>query len=369
MIERTFILVLSNLLAVGLLFFSLRPALKCRFNQRNLVWIFPVLILFCLFSFWGPDWFHYMESYELLKGRADLFSQLEPFYRELIELTPNYLIFRLAIWGTAIVFTFIAFKLLNLDLGLASYFFVICSLIWFSYGRVSLAFAISLLGISILLCNRRRLFSVPLGILLLLSSIYFHKSAVFIIGIAFMTVILQRFPQGIYKTMIFLFPLLAILVTVLLSSFMNFVVSDESDLIQTVEYGQRYLSHNSTGLHFGSLGIIPSKILEWLPKYFVAYICLKLIKNDNGNMPKQMMFFCVMYFLIMYVSSFFIFDLGYSTSTIFSRFQRFAILPEVVVMTYFIESGTQMHLTKKAHFLFIASTFYTLLYQTYCAIG
>lgn len=76
-----------------------------------------------------------------------------------------------------------------------------------------------------------------------------------------------------------------------------------------------------------------------------------------------------MYFLIMYVSSFFMFDLGYSTSTIFSRFQRFAILPEVVVMTYLTESGEQTILTKRAHILFIASTFYTLTYQTYCAMG
>lgn len=366
-VERTFLLVLSNLIMVALLYFSLKPALKGRFVQWKLLWIFPIILIFCLFSFWGSDWFHYLESYELLKWRSDLPSQFEDLYRYIIEWTPSYLYFRLTIWGTALVLTFYAFRLLKLDMGLATFYFVVCSLIWFSYGRVSLAFAFSFLGFSFLVSGCNKLTSILFGVALVAVSLYCHKSSVFIIAIICITFIIDRLPLNVYRLLLILFPIFAILLTVLLGNFLTVMIDDESNMTQTVSYGQRYLSHESRGISFSSLGQIPSKILEWLPKYFVAYICFKTIKCNNRETPKSIRYFCIMFFLIIYSSSFFLFDIGYSTNIIFSRFQRFAILPEVVVMTYFYNNVNFRYITKKAHILFCISTFYTLLYQTYCS--
>ena len=366
--ERTFILVFSNLLLVALLYYALKPATKGHFQSKKLVWIFPLIIVFCLFSFWGPDWFHYKETYEMLKFNELLNSNSEPIYRELIAWAPNYLIYRFSIWGVAAIITFIAFRVLKLDMGLATFYFVICSLIWFSYGRVSLAFALSTLGFSIIVSGTHKFISVPLGVFFIILSLTFHKSAIFMVLIIFLTLILAKSPKGVFNILLYLFPVFAILMPLFLGNFMSVIVSDESDFIQTVEYGQRYLSGEQTGMHFGSLGQIPSKILEWLPKYFVAFICFKIIKNDKSEVPKTMLYFCVLCFLIIYTSSFFILDLGYSTNVIFSRFQRFAILPVVVVMTYLVSTDKYSAITRKAQILFVCSTFYTLMYQAFCCI-
>lgn len=365
MIERTFILVLSNLLVAILLFFSLRPAIKGHFNERNLVWIFPVLVLFCLFSFWGTDWFHYYESYYFLKGtNADLFN-LEPIYEGILDWSPNYIIFRLAIWGSALVLTFLAFRVLNLDMGVASFYFVICSLLWFSYGRVSLTFALSFFGFSLIVSSRKRVILFILGCVCVLSSLLFHKSAIYIVSLIILSVIIYKLPRKSLKLLLFAFPIFLLIVPTLLGNFFSMTIEDENDFFQTVTKGQYYLSGDNGGLHFGSLGKFISKILEWLPKYILAYMTLKIVDEDNGEMPKPILLCCILFYLIMYTASFFIFDLGYSTSAIFSRFQRFAILPEIVVMTYLFSSGQTSKLFKRTQILFILSTFYVLTYQVY----
>ena len=142
------ILVLSNLILLLMIYNimkrSLIPPYCVSIKKRRYALL--LILFFCLFSFWGADWFHYIAEYLVLHNEEKYLSNLEEVYVFISLASPNYIIFRLIIWGGACLFLFRTFYLIPVKTDLLITTFVIIGLIWFGYARVSLAMAIMFYG-------------------------------------------------------------------------------------------------------------------------------------------------------------------------------------------------------------------------------
>lgn len=161
-------------------------------------------ILFCLFSFYGGDYFSYKADFELLKINPYHVPSFESIYVNIINFVPYYLVFRFIVWGGAIVLLCISCRLLNLKLNLILYLFIVFLLLSFSYARVSLAMCILLLGYCIAIKNKKNYFYLAVGIILMIVSMVFHRSMIFPMMIGFLSLLPSK--RAVIYIIIILFP-------------------------------------------------------------------------------------------------------------------------------------------------------------------
>ena len=107
------ILVFSNLLMVAFLLLLGRKGLSEPYTFRPWRRYLMILVslVFCLFSFWGTDWFHYAEMYINLVYMDGFNTSLEGVYYFIANyLSPNYMVFRAIIWGSALYLLCLLFR-------------------------------------------------------------------------------------------------------------------------------------------------------------------------------------------------------------------------------------------------------------------
>ena len=89
-IHQTAWMVFFNILIVFCNYCVLKDTLKYPFKvskaKYNIGWM--LCLLFCLFSFWGTDWFHYLETYDII--RAGYETNLENVYVWIIQNISPY---------------------------------------------------------------------------------------------------------------------------------------------------------------------------------------------------------------------------------------------------------------------------------------
>ncbi|MDE6486458.1 MAG: EpsG family protein [Muribaculaceae bacterium] len=122
--------------------------LKDSKTTRQLSWC--SVLLFCLYAFWDTDYFSFARNfYHGLKDFRD------PIYYYISLLScGSYIIFRLFVWGAALIFVYLTAKRLKLNENLFIYVFTIFFMLTFSYARVSLAMALYFYGASFLVVNK-----------------------------------------------------------------------------------------------------------------------------------------------------------------------------------------------------------------------
>ncbi len=362
--KSSYLLVLTNLATILILLKILKPALVGRCANINIKCSYILIFLFCMFSFWGADWFGYFTEFNAQKEGWN--THLEEFYKILINnYVVDYLQFRFVIWGGALLFLYLTLKRFEVDKGIALYCFVACTLIWFSYARVSLAMACMMYGASFFVSKNKKLNlkTVIIGVSFLVLSVLFHKSAIFgavVVAISYFAMNAKRF----MKLGLLALPFMVLLVSGWLMSYMQMdAEADEGLMAQAMTSGQNYMSAKS---NFSGIGTMIAHILEYLPKYMLAYLCFKYV-NENTKMSPKMLFLINIFFYVMLTSSIFFFDLGYNTNTIYIRFQRFAIIPMFIVLAYFYEVRYKMQLTNMVLKLALIGALYTVTYAAYDA--
>ncbi len=144
-------------------------------------WRQPLLVLFIiihlLFAYDGGDYFSYYE-----RIREHDLSGIEPIYSLIAKSVHyNYLLFRLLIWGSALLVFMITAKRFKLDPYKTAYILYVLYFSTFDYARVSLAMAIYTFGISFLCLpkNGWKVCSYLIGFLFIGCSVIFHRSMVF----------------------------------------------------------------------------------------------------------------------------------------------------------------------------------------------
>ena len=144
--QQTPFLVLSNIIVLCYLYRSLKPVLvdtNYISSKRVLVTQF-LMLLFCLFSFWGTDWYGYLNYFTAVKSGWEDRVPMEDVYIWLMEVLPSYLLFRFIVWGGALLLLLKSVS--NFEINKKLFLFLFCSifLIWFTYARASLGMAMML---------------------------------------------------------------------------------------------------------------------------------------------------------------------------------------------------------------------------------
>ena len=321
-------------------------------------------LLFCTFSFWGTDWFHYQDVFPSLK--AGWKGHMEEVYAWIAQnLSPNYTVFRLVIWGSAFLLYLRTINILSISKNLALFFFGTIYIIWFSYARVSLAMALVFYGYALLnSCHRANLITRIIALSAIGVSFFFHKTAFFAIGVAIVAGFMKKYPKKAVWLMLLFFPLVVILAKTQLSSFLMIDFdSADGDMASYMNAGQRYMDRDQGIKGIGSL---IQSFLERFPYYGIAYISFRCLRSKDARLiPDDVKAFMLLQLVIVVVSSIFAFDLGLNTRTLYVRFLRFAAIPTIIVMSYLYEYQLSWNLTKRVITLAICGTGYALLYSFY----
>ena len=368
-------LVLTNILIIIILYLVLRPSTKdnCQqqfFYPRKIKIATALIFIFCIFSFWGGDWFHYIKDFHNVKTNSYRYH-LENVYIWIIKyLSPNYITFRLYVWGTSILIAFAIFKRTSINYSHVLFFFSLCFLIWFSYSRVSLALAILFLGFTIIINNlpSTNLHTLFFGWFLIAISFFFHKSAFFGIFMCTLVILTKDFRRQYILLTVFSIPIIIIFMERFLDQLMIVDLSSESgDFESNLIAAQQYLTRSTrSGIN---IRLLIGHLLERIPYYLTAFICLLMyFHKDFYVIPKDIKAYLKLTFFLVLGASIFAFNLGHNTSILYTKFIRFTSIPCAIVLTWMWENKYYRRLTLYTIYIAIMSVSYTLIYTFYARL-
>lgn len=332
-------------------------------STKNRFFTILLMFVFVLFSFWGPDWFHYVEAYTSLRFGG--YTHIEDVYYWIAQnLSPNYLVFRFVIWGSGLILYLLTLKRMPISRDLAILFFSFIFLPYFSYARVSLAMAMGFFGLSIMYNPyRSKLFSYLLGIIFILGSFYFHKSSLFLIVIILFTIVLIKFPKKTLWLLILFYPFALYLVKGEISDFLIADMASSNESFNSYMMAGQQSMSNEEKVHGAGTNL--SMLAEIFPYFVLLFISLRTILKGSYRIPKTIYAFLLVLILIITGSSIFMFDMGANTDTIYIRFMRFAAIPSSVILSYFYANNISIKYTRLCYWLFILGIFYRITYVFY----
>lgn len=365
--RQTPLLVLTNLIMIFCVYFLMKPALVYPYKvprlKRNVSVI--IILLFCMFSFWGADWFHYLAQFNNI--REGLSTNLEEIYEKIIVLCGNsYLSFRLIVWGIALFLVLQTFKRLSINKNIVLLLFGCIWVTWFAYARVSLAMAMIFYGIAIIYRPKPayKVISYIVGVVLIGVSFFFHKTAIFGIVVVVISMFLRNPSKGKVLVLIALVPVLLYLAQDYLANFMSLeFAEDSSDLAEYANVGQNYLNQEYAEKGLGS---ILMRVLEVSPYYLlVAQIVAGYSSKQRKQIPQDIKMFMNILFVIVLLSSLFIFNLGVNTSIVYIRFMRFAAIPSCIVLSYLLEGYQKTRWARRTFQIAFLAAIYSITYIMY----
>ena len=367
---QTAFLVFLDLLMLILAYLVMKPAIVSPYvvngSRRTLGII--ICFLFCLFSFWGADWYGYIAEIAVIKEFGASNSNMERFYIWLIEnVSDNYLVFRTIVWGSALFLFLLTLRRLQIRFDLALLLFSTVWIIWFSYARVSLSMSILFFGSSLLYkpSCRHKLLSYALGIAAIVCAFFLHKSSVFGISVVVLAILSQNKPKNISTVLLIAFPVFVLLAGYFINNLSLLDIGDESDLSFYLEAGAKHLRKRGGG---GGIGTFIQKLLERIPYYILAFYALKSMRSSSYyEMPKEIQLFVRILIYVVLFASVFAFNFGPNTRVLYSRFLRFAAIPAVIVLSYMLEHGMFNGWPRRIYHFALAGSFYSVLYMMYNA--
>ncbi len=161
---------------------------KSNFDYRG---IFFWMLLICVFHFVDGDYYTTMQKVHEYRTGDEIYG-LEPFYLVLSTfLNNNYLLFRLFVWGAALIAYCIAAKLFKLPLWFSIFILFFTNINTFAYARFTLAAASYFLAVALILNQHQKgkLIWYLLGFSLIALSIVFHKSAFILVAMTLILII------------------------------------------------------------------------------------------------------------------------------------------------------------------------------------
>ena len=333
--------------------------------------LFSGLLLFALTSFVGADFFFYHENMAMYSNRVfgDQDRGLELVYQYLIYYTNgDYFLFRLVVWGGSLLL--IVLNAHKFGSNVYNTMFVILAgfIVTYSYARATLAMAIFSLGV-ILICiaitKKWRIIRIIIGIGLLASSIYFHRSMLPMVALAFIWIIMP-WKKKITKYSFWLFPLfVAMFYIVIKTAFEDllavaYVADDDSGTLYKMEH---YSEHTveETNMN-GYIRLVFHYSVFVLPILMLANILrsekILRILDDRAIWLYQIIF------LIFAFALSFVF-LGFGNSVMFDRYLYMTFIPLSILIVYMRGIGA---LNKQQYFSIIGCFILSNLFQLFAYV-
>lgn len=366
---QTPLLVAFNLFLLVMMFLLMRKATSYPFKVNYLNRRFTIFLsfVFVLFSFWGADWFHYLELYPSIKNGDT--GHMESVYVYIAQnLSVNYLTFRFVVWGTGLILIYILFRHLSISCDLLILMFSSIWIIWFSYARVSASMSFAFISLLCLIKpGRSKLISYSLGILFLFLALLFHKTGFFAVICVMLTWLSFKLSPYAFLSFVVLGMIVAIYFSpTVLNNLVDSVDSEEGMWGTAIAYGAEYMSKTTSQI---GLGTKVQYLFERLPYYLLVIQCLMCMRpRVYRNIPLDVSAFMRLLVIIVFITSLFAFNMDVNTRTIYDRFLRFAAIPGAVVMAYFWENKFYPKLTRYTFYIALAGAWYAVLYSMYCSM-
>ena len=368
--SQTPMLLFSNMLMMFVIYYCLQPAFYYRESLPPVRFYLGVGVIFtfCIFSFWILDWFGYQKEYIVIR-QLEWYREvtsLEPVYVWLILHCPDYLVFRLIIFGGAWLFVVLIFRHLELDQDLAWFFFGVLFLPLFAYARVSLAVVMMLYGAVIISkpFGGNRLYSYMIGGAFLVCSVFFHKSAALGILVVLFSFISKTTNKNAWFYIVIAFIIAAVVARVVIAMFLGGSLgADEAMSSNAMTAGQRYMSRTDAD---SGIGALLGYTLERTPYYLCALLSFQIQSEYETPTWISMMLKVDMYIVLL--ASIFAVDLGANTSILFGRLLRFSLVPSAIVLAYAYQFDLFTKLVKITFFVGLACVIYRLTYTLYNVI-
>lgn len=324
---------------------------QLKLKQAYTLYVFYIII-FCVFDKADGDFFHYKEQVAYLYKSPGLATGLEEIYVWLISKVGfSYYLFRLVVWGSAVIILTRFLKHIQLNNTVTIWCFLLFALVNFSYARVSLGLIICFYGY-ILLYEKKHKLSTIYGLTLMLISLYFHKT----IFILFFLCVLSTFVKISKKTIfiaIILFPVLVFL--------MNYYVSDIFYYLEEGSTEARYLSAENEGKG------LAAKMLDYLrfiPIIIILLLYLKQLLKYPRLYPSYIERLFVLIVLILYLSSVLSF-LNIGSAAISYRIRNMALLPVSILIGYYMNNHSLKGMQIIVLILSAISNIFYFLYMIY----
>ena len=373
------------------MWYLMRPAIIYKegiVSPARLYFTLFMWLLFNIFSFWGNDWFHTYLGYEdMMKGT----TSAEDIYIWIASnLAPdNYYLYRIIVWGSAQLLLWDTFKRLSVSSHLILALFISVWMIWFSFGRFSLAMALVFWGLTIY-HNSSRLSILPkiVGVFAIVGSFYFHKSAIFLILVSLLTMLTSKMNRMTFIIFIIAFPILIHFITAgFIDTLLLYTTDKIEDLDNYIAVAQKYMENDRSSNGIGSfIGLL----LEKIPFYLILVLgIIAVLKADNTLsgidykeavdvetfddnphplVPDDIKMFVRFLFFILLLSSFFLFNNFINTQVIYDRFTKFSIVPAAIVLAYLLDTNKYIRHAWRIYRFALFGTFYQMAYVLYCSI-
>lgn len=336
--------------------FVVRPIWGKKRPSMDLVF-FSILLIIILSANGSSDWYHYQSmvwNYDFTIGAH---NHGEPVYGYIIQfVNKNYLLFRIIVWGGALLLCLLSFKRLDINPNVALFFLVTVYLFKFNYARASLGMSSYFFGLSYLLNpTKKRLFNVIIIGLSFWGAYEFHHSMLPVILFTIAALLpIDR-------------PFVAVLAIAAMPIIASYVFSNLSILEQIGEedlFGKasRYMAKESEGANF--FGKIYNVI-----KYgaFVLPLVVDniVIRKNLSNVPLRMKRLLRITLAIVLFAVMFLF-MNLSNEVFTYRYLYMTLIPLTILTVYLYQNGL---LTKKFFSLIvlwgIGANVYDLLYGLY----
>lgn len=360
------------------IFISIRPVINkpYLFSKKRKYWVFFLLFVFCLYPFFGGDYFHYLELYNDTK--AGYSRGLEEVYIWIIRnIGFSYTFFRLLIWGAALWLTISAYKRIapldNLSIAL----FSVLYLPWFSYARVSLAMALIFWGLCLISKPKenRKFFSYIIGLAAIVSSVFFHRTAPIAITAILGSLLLRNPTKKSLILVLVLFPVAVYFLKYALSEFMS--VDLDYDSFITERKRDSYLNDDdSANLKIGLSAISVMGIGPYISVFFtraplllvgIAYF-YSIVKGYFKDFRTPVKYVSSYAFLIILIAIAFSLDLGFNTYTFYYRTLNYAMIPSALFLSQIKSQGRMPAFFRWIYYLSLFGVIYTLVYTMYCSL-
>lgn len=334
------------------------------YTSRQRTFFLIGVALFAVSCFINGDFYNYetmVHNYDFTTGAR---NHGEPVYGYIIKLVhQNYLLFRIIVWGGSLLLLVEAISMIRLDVYKVVFYLIASYILTFSYARATLAFSFYYLGISFL-CTpyKRGLITRVAGIILVLSSYFFHHSMV--VAIVITPIIFLPSSKRILVYSIVLIPILFALLSGVINSFMaGEGIMDGDELAGQLSF---YAERASSTANW------KGKIYEWT-NYLTYFIPLCIIiyhyyLKNNRTFPFYIDAFLKLAFSLTLISIMFLF-LDIEGKIFFYRVLYMSFIPLSIVIYY---AAINNYIRRKTYllllFIGLCAQMYRFFYNIYLFI-
>lgn len=342
-----------------------------KLSKEGIVFALFLCLLFYLFPMAGTDFYDYKEWVETA-GHTDISSipqyylhYEKPYYYIINIVHNNHFLFRLVVWGGSLFLYWQTAKRLKIDKSTFVFYLCIVIVQLTAVSRVCLAYALAFYGFSFLAQPITRkgsnLFSFVLGSSIILFSLLFHRSAIFLLAI--LPLSLFNFnKKTIWLFALAISPLVVMAYTQLFDFIFNFEQTDifildsetamyylDFDKIRVLGWGQRIEFSMKYGSHIAMVILIVKSILN----------------NSYKVWPKHVQKFANATLHITVLASALLLAPGATTYKTFERLIAFAYVPQSFLLAYLLKTECEKKWTNIVTLLLVGYVVYGIFYYNF----